>query len=59
MLDVPWRNMVLVSLCDATHWRRARALQTLLLAAAVSCDGLSNVYTDIISCSNDVITPRS
>lgn len=41
--DVPLRNKVRVSLWDATHCRSARALQTLLEAAAVSCEGLSSV----------------
>lgn len=40
---IPLRKRALVSLCDATHWRRASALQTRLDAAAVNCDGLSNV----------------
>lgn len=40
---VPFRKRVLVSLWDATHCNRARALQTLLEAAAVSWDGLSSV----------------
>lgn len=43
MGDIPFRNKVRVSLCDATHCRSARALQTLLEAAAVSCEGLSRV----------------
>lgn len=40
---IPLRKRALVSLCDATHWSRASALQTRLDAAAVNCDGLSNV----------------
>ena len=43
MDGVPFKKRVLVSLCDATHWRRARALQTRLEAAAVSWDGLSRL----------------
>jgi hypothetical protein len=39
----PFKKSPRVSLCDATHWRRANALQTLLEAAAVSCDGLRSV----------------
>lgn len=31
-----WR----VSVCEATHWRRASALHTRFEAAAVSCEGL-------------------
>lgn len=42
-MDIPLRNRVLVSLWDATHWRRARALQTRFEAAAVSCEGLRRV----------------
>lgn len=34
--DVPFRNNVRVSLCDATHCNRARALQTRFDAAAVN-----------------------
>lgn len=40
---VPLRKRARVSLCEATHWRRASALQTRLDAAAVNCDGFSNV----------------
>lgn len=46
---LPLRNNVRVSLCDATHWRRASALHTLLEAAAVSCDGFNKLYTLMIS----------
>ena len=56
--DVPWRKSVLVSLCDATHCRSANALQTRLEAAAVSCEGFSSVYTEMISCSSEVMTPK-
>jgi hypothetical protein len=55
---IPFRNSALVSLWDATHCRRARALQTRLEAAAVSCEGLRRVYTDIISWSSEVMTPK-
>jgi hypothetical protein len=41
--QLPLRKSARVSLCDATHCRRARALQTRLDAAAVSCDGFSKV----------------
>lgn len=41
-VDVPPRNRALVSLCEATHCSRASALHTLLLAAAVNCEGLSS-----------------
>ena len=37
---IPFKNNVRVSLWEATHCSSARALQTLLEAAAVSCDGL-------------------
>lgn len=40
---VPFRNRVRVSLWEATHCSSASALQTLLEAAAVSCEGLSRV----------------
>lgn len=56
-LDVPLRKRPLVSLCDATHWSKASALQTRFDAAAVSCDGLSSGYTEIISCNKEVMTP--
>jgi len=39
--NVPPRKRPRVSLWLATHWRRARALQTRFEAAAVSCEGLS------------------
>lgn len=41
--SIPLRNKVRVSLWEATHCRRAKALQTLLLAAAVSWEGLRRV----------------
>jgi len=42
-VDSPLRKRVRVSLCDATHWSSARALQTRFDAAAVSEDGLRRV----------------
>ncbi len=54
---VPFKNRVRVSLWDATHWSNARALQTLLDAAAVSCEGFRRLYTEIISCMREVMTP--
>lgn len=39
---LPFKNSPLVSLCEATHCKSASALQTLLEAAAVSCDGFSS-----------------
>ena len=56
---IPLRKRVLVSLCEATHWSKASALQTRFEAAAVSCDGLSSVYTEMISWRSEVITPES
>lgn len=56
-LRLPLRNRVRVSLWDATHWSRASALHTLFDAAAVSCEGLRSVYTEMISCKRDVMTP--
>lgn len=35
-INVPLRNKDRVSVWEATHWRRARALQTRFEAAAVS-----------------------
>jgi len=46
---IPLRKSARVSLCEATHCRSASALQTRFEAAAVSCDGLRSVYTEIIS----------
>lgn len=40
---IPFKKSVLVSLCEATHCSRAKALQTLLEAAAVSWEGLRSV----------------
>lgn len=42
IVDVPPRKRPRVSLCEATHCRSARALQTRFEAAAVSCEGLSS-----------------
>ncbi len=57
MVRIPFRNKVLVSLWEATHCSSANALHTRFDAAAVSCDGLRSVYTEMISCNNDVMTP--
>lgn len=46
-----------VSLCEATHCRRARALQTRFEACAVSEGGARSGYTDTISCSRADMTP--
>lgn len=54
---IPLRKSPRVSLCDATHCSKARALQTRFDAAAVNCDGFSSGYTEIISCSKEVMTP--
>lgn len=51
------RNSPRVSLCDATHWRRASALHTRFDAPAVSDAGDSSGYTDTISCRRADITP--
>ena len=56
-VDSPARKSPRVSLWDATHCRRANALQTRLEAAAVSWDGLRRGYTEMISCNSDVMTP--
>lgn len=40
---VPFKNNVRVSLWEATHCNSAKALQTLLEAAAVSCEGFNRV----------------
>jgi hypothetical protein len=53
----PERKSPRVSLCEATHCSRARALQTRFEAAAVSCDGLRSGYTEMISCNRVVMTP--
>ena len=55
--DSPARKSPRVSLWDATHCRRASALQTRFEAAAVSWDGLRRGYTEMISCNSDVMTP--
>lgn len=57
-LNIPLRNRARVSLCEATHCRSASALHTRLEAAAVSCEGLSSVYTEMISCRSEVMTPK-
>ena len=41
LIDLPFRNRPLVSLCEATHCKSARALHTRFDAAAVSCDGFN------------------
>lgn len=56
--DIPLRKRPRVSLWLATHCSSASALQTRLLAAAVSWLGLSRGYTDMISCNRLVMTPK-
>lgn len=46
---VPLRNKVRVSLWEATHCKRASALQTRFDAAAVNCEGFNKGYTEMIS----------
>jgi hypothetical protein len=40
-MDIPFINFDFVSGCDATHCKRAKALQTRLLACGDSVGGLS------------------
>lgn len=54
---VPLRKTSLVSWWEATHWRRARALQTRFEAWGVSSGGFNSGYTLIISCNKVDITP--
>ncbi len=56
-VHIPLRKSPRVSLCDATHCSKARALQTRFDAAAVNCEGFSSGYTEIISCRREVMTP--
>ena len=45
----PCRNRLRVSGCEATHWSRASALQTLFEACAVREGGCNRGYMDTIS----------
>src|SRR5271169_4167932 len=54
---VPLRKTSLVSGWEATHWRRARALQTRFEAWGVSSGGFKSGYTLIISCNKVDMTP--
>jgi len=56
---IPLRKTSRVSGWEATHWRRARALQTRLEAWGVNSGGFNNGYTEIISCNKVDITPTS
>jgi hypothetical protein len=53
----PFKNSCRVSECDATHCKRANALQTRFETWAVRLGGESSGYTDTISCSNAGIIP--
>ena len=57
--SLPPKNSARVSLCEATHCSNASALHTRFDAAAVSCEGFSSGYTEMISCKRDVMTPVS
>lgn len=48
-----------VSLCEATHCRSARALQTRFEAWAVRDGGARRGYTETISCRRADMTPAS
>jgi len=54
---VPLRKTSRVSGWEATHWRRARALQTRFDAWGVNSGGFSSGYTEMISWSRVDITP--
>ena len=41
-INIPLKKRLRVSLCDATHCKSAKALQTRFEAAAVSWEGLSS-----------------
>lgn len=44
-------------MCDATHWSNANALHIRFEADAVKDEGCSSGYTEMISWSNEVMTP--
>ena len=52
-----FRKSGLVSLCEATHWRRANTLHALLEVLLSSRGGDSSGYTDTISCKRAAIVP--
>ena len=52
-----FRNRGLVSLCDATHWRRASTLQALLEVLLSKSGGERSGYTETISCRSAAIVP--
>ena len=52
-----FRKSGLVSLCEATHWRRANTLQALLDVLLSRRGGERSGYTDTISCSKAAIVP--